>query len=43
MVGGVSLFMDVKDPKAKAFYDHFGLVTPPSNYLELFLPLATIQ
>ncbi len=41
--GGISLFLDAKDQKAKAFYEHFGFVPLPSNELELFLPVATIQ
>ena len=41
--GGIGLFVDAKDQKAKAFYEHFGFVPLPSNELELFLPVATIQ
>lgn len=43
MAGGIGLFVDAKDHKAKAFYEHFGFVPLPSNELELFLPVATIQ
>ncbi len=41
--GGIGLFVDAKDQKARAFYEHFGFVSLPSNELELFLPVATIQ
>jgi GNAT superfamily N-acetyltransferase len=41
--GGIGLFVDAKDQKAKAFYEHFGFVPLASNELELFLPVATIQ
>lgn len=41
--GGIGLFVDAKDQKAKRFYGHFGFVSLPSNELELFLPVATIQ
>lgn len=41
--GGIGLFVDAKDRKAKTFYEHFGFVSLPSNELELFLPVATIQ
>ncbi len=41
--GGIGLFVDAKDQKAKAFYEHFGFVPLPSNELELFLPVATIR
>jgi len=43
MAGGIGLFVDAKDHKAKAFYEHFGFVPLPSNELQLFLPVATIQ
>jgi GNAT superfamily N-acetyltransferase len=43
MAGGIGLFVDAKDHKAKAFYEHFGFVPLPSNELELFMPVATIQ
>lgn len=41
--GGIGLFVDAKDQEAKGFYEHFGFVSLPSNELELFLPVATIQ
>lgn len=43
MAGGVGLFVDAKDHDAKAFYEHFGFISLPSNELQLFLPVATIQ
>ena len=43
MAGGIGLFVDAKDHEAKAFYEHFGFVPLPSNELQLFLPVATIQ
>ncbi len=43
MAGGIGLFVDAKDHDAKAFYEHFGFVPLPSNELQLFLPVATIQ
>ena len=41
--GGIGLFVDAKDQQAKRFYEHFGFVSLPSDELELFLPVATIQ
>lgn len=41
--GGIGLFVDAKDHQAKMFYEHFGFLSLPSNELELFLPVATIQ
>lgn len=41
--GGIGLFVDAKDSNARAFYEHFGFVPLPSNEMELFLPVATIQ
>lgn len=43
IAGGIGLFVDAKDNNAKAFYDHFGFISLPSNDLELFLPVASIQ
>lgn len=40
--GGIGLFVDAKDQKAKGFYEHYGFVSLPSNQLQLFLPVATI-
>jgi GNAT superfamily N-acetyltransferase len=41
--GGIGLFVDAKDLDAKHYYEQFGFVPMPSNELELFLPLKTIQ
>ncbi len=41
--GGIGLFVDAKDLDAKHYYEQFGFVSMPSNELELFLPLKTIQ
>ena len=41
--GGIGLFVDAKDQKAKEFYERFGFVSLPSNEFELFLPVKTIQ
>jgi ribosomal protein S18 acetylase RimI-like enzyme len=41
--GGIGLFVDAKDQKAKHFYEYFGFVSLPSNEFSLFLPVATIQ
>jgi len=41
--GGIGLFVDAKDQRAKAFYEHFGFVPMSSDDLELFLPVATIR
>ena len=41
--GGIGLFVDAKDQTAKMFYVHFGFVSLPSNELELFLPVGSIQ
>ncbi len=43
MAGGIGLFVDAKDSKAKSFYEHFGFIALSSNELELFLPVATIR
>ena len=43
VAGGIGLFVDAKDDQAKRFYEHFGFASLPSNELELFLPVATIQ
>jgi hypothetical protein len=40
---GIGVFVDAKDQKAKRFYEHFGFGSLPSNELELFLPVKTIQ
>jgi len=41
--GGIGLFVDAKDQEAKRYYEQFGFVSLPSNELELFLPVNTIQ
>jgi len=41
--GGIGLFVDAKNIDAKRYYEQFGFVPMPSNELELFLPLQTIQ
>jgi ribosomal protein S18 acetylase RimI-like enzyme len=41
--GGIGLFVDAKDQEAKRYYEQFGFVLLPSNELELFLPVKTIQ
>jgi len=41
--GGIGLFVDAKDEKAKEFYEGFGFVPLPSNEFKLFLPVKTIQ
>ena len=41
--GGIGLFVDAKDQEARRYYEQFGFVALPSNELELFLPVRTIQ
>lgn len=41
--GGIGLFVDAKDLEAKKYYEQFGFVSLPSDELELFLPVKTIQ
>jgi ribosomal protein S18 acetylase RimI-like enzyme len=41
--GGIGLFVDAKDHEAKRYYEQFGFIFLPSNELELFLPIKTIQ
>jgi ribosomal protein S18 acetylase RimI-like enzyme len=41
--GGIGLFADAKDQEAKRYYEQFGFVALPSNELELFLAVKTIQ
>ena len=41
--GGIGLFVDAKDAKARQFYEKFGFIPIPPNDLELFLPLKTIE
>ncbi|HUD48817.1 MAG TPA: GNAT family N-acetyltransferase [Candidatus Baltobacteraceae bacterium] len=41
--GGIGLFVDAKDHEAKRYYEQFGFASMPSNELELFMPVKTIQ
>lgn len=41
--GGIGLFVDAKDQEARRYYEQFGFVSLPSNELELFLPVRTIE
>jgi len=41
--GGIGLFVDAKGQEARHYYEQFGFVSLPSNELELFLPVKTIQ
>jgi len=41
--GGIGLFVDAKDQDVKRYYEQFGFIPMPSNELELFLPMKTIQ
>lgn len=42
--GGIGLFVDAKDDKAKEFYEKYGFeVTNPFKPMLLFMPLASIQ
>jgi hypothetical protein len=35
--------VDAKDDEAKHYYEQFGFVPLPSNELELFLPVKSIE
>jgi len=41
--GGIGMFVDAKDEAAKRYYAQFGFVSLPSQELQMFLPLRTIQ
>jgi ribosomal protein S18 acetylase RimI-like enzyme len=41
--GGIGVFVDAKDQDAKRYYEQFGFVSLPTNELEMFLPVKTIQ
>ena len=41
--GGIGLFVDAEDHKAKSVYEQFGFVSLPANELELFLSVKAIQ
>jgi ribosomal protein S18 acetylase RimI-like enzyme len=43
LAGGIGLFVDAKDDRAKAFYEKFGLVALSGNELKLFMPVGTIR
>ncbi|NBV21602.1 MAG: N-acetyltransferase [Proteobacteria bacterium] len=43
LAGGIGLFVDAKDQAARRYYEQFGFVALPSNELELFLPVRSIQ
>jgi ribosomal protein S18 acetylase RimI-like enzyme len=43
LAGGVGLFVDAKDERARAFYEKFGFVSLTRNDLKLFLPVGTIR
>ncbi len=43
LAGGIGLFVDAKDEKAREYYERFGFVSLPSNEFESFLPVKTIQ
>lgn len=42
-IGGIGLFVDAKDDKARTFCEHFGCVSLPDQPLTLFLPLASVR
>lgn len=43
LVGGIGLFVDAKDEKAKAFYEHYGfVVTNEAKPMQLFLPTGSL-
>lgn len=41
-VGCVALFVDAKNDRARAFYEHFGFQPLPDRPLELFLPFSSV-
>ncbi|MBN1960961.1 MAG: hypothetical protein JW841_08440 [Deltaproteobacteria bacterium] len=41
--GGIGLFVAAKDQEAKRYYEQFGFISLPSDELQLFLPVTTIQ
>jgi GNAT superfamily N-acetyltransferase len=43
VAGGICLFVDAKDQDAKRYHEQFGFIAMPTNELELFLPVKTIQ
>lgn len=42
-IGVAAVFVDAKNDRARAFYEHFGFISLPDNPLELFLPMATVR
>jgi len=40
--GGIGLFVDAKDDKARSFYDRYGFISLPDQDNRLFLPLKTL-
>lgn len=42
-LGIIGFFVDVKDKRAKAYYEQFGFIPLPDSPLELFLPLSTLK
>jgi GNAT superfamily N-acetyltransferase len=43
LAGGIGLFVDAKDERARSFYEKFGFATLSKNDLKLFLPVGTIR
>jgi GNAT superfamily N-acetyltransferase len=43
LAGGIGLFVDAKDYKAKSYYEQFGFMPLISDDLQLFLPTKTIS
>ncbi|MFB2881241.1 GNAT family N-acetyltransferase [Floridanema aerugineum] len=41
--GGIGLFVDAKDEKAKNYYSRYGFENLENSELEMFLPLSTIE
>jgi ribosomal protein S18 acetylase RimI-like enzyme len=41
--GGIGLFVDAKDEKARNYYSRYGFVSLKDNVLEMFLPLSTVR
>lgn len=41
--GGIGLFVDALDEVAQTYYTRYGFVSLEHSFLEMFLPLQTIQ
>lgn len=41
--GGIGLFVDAKDEKAKNYYSRYGFESLENAELEMFLPLSTLE